>query len=173
MWWLTLMVALIGLAGSVLHYKRFTGGRIMRSTFAKYLQLLLMISVVLIPTTSCESKSDNEITSVIYKNIEAANAEDIDGYMATLHPKSPGFDITRTTMVSGFEMYDLDYQVTNINIIEQTDQLARVEFVLTTRKLHGPDFVDNTIVAIAIIKKDGDKWKFYNQEIEKIEYLRE
>lgn len=108
---------------------------------------------------------------VIVVNMNAANAEDLDGYMDTIHSKASGRLLTRTAMQGLFAEYDLRYDIYNLQILEQTDDEARIAFTLVTRKIRGPEFANNKITGVMILRLDGSDWKIYNQEVTDVTYL--
>jgi len=108
--------------------------------------------------------------AVVYENIRASNAEDVDAYMATIHPDSPAYASTREMLATIFQNYDLKYSVSGLNVLEETSREVRLSFVLITQKIRGPDFRDNKITGVMVLRKDGDKWKIYDQTVDKIDY---
>jgi len=118
------------------------------------------------PTPPLESP-----TAVIYRNMETANNEDLDGYMDTIHPRASGRLFTRSAMKDLFDRYDLYYRVSGLRVLEQTEDEARVAFTLTTQKVSGPAFRDNRLTGVMILRLDGREWKIYNQEVGDVIYL--
>ncbi len=114
----------------------------------------------------------SEITATIYANIDASNAEDITAYMATIHSHSPVHAQTESMLSPMFAQYDLSFRMTNLDVIEQTEKEARVAFVLVTRKIRGPEFRDNQVTGVMILRPENGAWKIYNQEVDAIEYLK-
>jgi tetratricopeptide (TPR) repeat protein len=112
-----------------------------------------------------------DVTDVIIQNIIASNNEDFDRYMATIHSKSPGYEATAQMLSTIFGDYDLTYQISELEVVEQTSREAQVNFVLTTRKVRGPEFQDNQVSGRMILKKDNGAWKIYDQKIENVQYL--
>lgn len=108
---------------------------------------------------------------VIQENMRAANAEDIDAYMATIYPRTLVMAVTESTLKDLNERYDLSYRATNLQILEQDGKEARVSFVLTTTKIRGPAFQNNRATGVFILRKHEGRWKIYDQEIEKIDYF--
>jgi hypothetical protein len=114
-----------------------------------------------------------DVRSAIYENMHAANAEDLDRYMDTIHPRASGRFLTRSAMKDLFDKYDLHYRVSDLRVLEVTDKEARVSFALTTRKINGPAFQDNWITGVMILRLDGNIWKIYTQEIDQVVYLND
>ena len=113
-----------------------------------------------------------DVRDMIYLNMDAANTEDLDLYMDTIHPKASGRIVTKLAMQNLFNEYDLSYKVSALEVIAMTEEEARVTFELTTRKLSGPAFQDNWLSGIMILRLDDGKWKIYDQEVLDVVYLR-
>jgi len=113
------------------------------------------------------------VRAALEENVRASEEEDLEAYMAGIHPDTPQelYDQTESLMVTIFENYDLEYsiEIGAITLMENGD--ARVEFVLTTTKLRGPEFRDNEVTGIFYLRLDDGMWKFVNQEITNIRYL--
>lgn len=118
------------------------------------------------PETTAE-----DVTDVIIQNIIASNNEDFDAYMATIHSKSPGYEATAQMLSTIFGDFDLTYQISELELVDQTSKEAQVDFVLTTRKVRGPAFQDNRVSGRMFLKLDEGVWKIYEQKIENVEYL--
>jgi hypothetical protein len=114
-----------------------------------------------------------EITVVIYENIRASNAKDYDGYMATIHSKSPNYNATKEGIKTAFsDEYTLSYRLSDVYVIEQQRSRAVVHFVLTTRLIRGPSgFRDNRVTGEMKLRTEDGAWKIYDQEVIEIEYL--
>ena len=110
-------------------------------------------------------------TLIIYENIRAANAEDLDAYMATIYPRTLVTFATESTLKDLNDAYDLQYRVSNLRVLEQDNKEARVSFVLTTRKIRGPEFQNNRVTGIFILRMYEGRWMIYDQEIEKVDYI--
>ncbi|KAB2905311.1 MAG: hypothetical protein F9K27_04555 [Anaerolineae bacterium] len=123
--------------------------------------------------TTIITTSGNAVLDAVYKNLEAANTENLDLYMSTVHPESVYFDSTRGVMANTFATYDLNYDITELEIVEQTETEARVRFTLVTTRVSGPAFNDNIVTGVFILHPDGDEWKIYDQTIDNMEYIND
>jgi hypothetical protein len=114
-----------------------------------------------------------EVTAVIYENIRASNAKDFNGYMATIHSRSPGYNTTKEGIEDVFsDEFTLSYRVSDVYVIEQSSDRATVHFVLTTRLVSGPiNFRDNRVTGEMQLRKENGAWKIYNQDVESVDYL--
>lgn len=108
---------------------------------------------------------------VIYDNIRATNAEDIDWYMSTIHPDSPGYQTTEDQLPNAFATYDLYVEVYGLEIIKQTRTEVQVAFTMVTSKIRGPAFRNNRVQGIFLMRPDDGIWKIYDQKVESVEYL--
>jgi ketosteroid isomerase-like protein len=138
----------------------------------KKLIVLSLLVLGMIVLAGCGSGRGDDITSVIYDNLKAYQDENLNAVMATIHEQSPLYADTRTITEQIFNLYDLKYKLESVRVIEESDEEARVRAVQITEKISGPDFRDNKIVAIHVLKKAADgEWKIYSSEIESIDYL--
>ncbi len=123
--------------------------------------------------SSSEPAADTSaITAPIYANINASNAEDIPAYMATIHSESPVYDQTENMLSPMFANYDLSFDISGVEVLEQSAQEAKVSFILVTRKINGPDFNDNQVTGAMILRPENGAWKIYNQQVDSVDYLK-
>jgi hypothetical protein len=117
--------------------------------------------------------SDEEalILSIVLANVEALESEDIDGAMSTVDPESAAYASTRDFTASIFELYDLSYEMSELNVTSRSDTEASVHFVQVTRKLSGPDFRDNRVEGEHTLRKVGGVWLISDSRIDSIDYL--
>ena len=117
------------------------------------------------------TRPEDECIAVVYENLEASNAEDIDAYMATIHSHSPLYDQTEDTLYAIFRSYDLSYQIDRLDVVKSNPTEIQLSFELTTKKIRGPGFRDNTIDGVMILRQEGGLWKIYDQMIDNVNYL--
>lgn len=113
------------------------------------------------------------VRDALEENVRASQEEDLDAYMAGIHPDVSAelYNQTESLMTTIFDNYDLEYtlEIGAITLMDNGD--ARAEFVLTTTKLRGPEFRNNEVTGVFFMRLDDDVWKFFNQEITNIRYL--
>ena len=103
------------------------------------------------------------IISVLQANIKAAENENLNGFMQTIHPDSPAFESTRSFMKKAFAEYDFNYEIVEANVLEVSGDVARVSYIQITRKKSGPDAIsDNQVRGEHILKKADGRWKIYS-----------
>lgn len=114
--------------------------------------------------------SNQELYNVLYSNSRAANDENIDAYMATIHPSSPAVFTTRSALQLIFSKYDLRFYFYNLSVRSVSGDEAKIHFSLQTEKIRGPDFRNNIVTGTMILRSDHGVWKIYSQEVENTTY---
>ncbi len=111
------------------------------------------------------------IQSVLTLNLKALNEENIEAYMATIDPNSPGFELTKNAIAQSFSIYDLNYVMNKFDVTTISDNTAIVTAEQTTTKIRGGQFRNNRMVLIHQLNKSKGEWKMFSSKIQKIEYL--
>ena len=139
----------------------------LRSAFALCLLLVGLVGCqALAPVQSSAAATPSmSPIDVIHRNMEAMNDEDIAGYMATIHPQGSGYAQTEAVLAELFETYDLSTTLTDVRLESETADEARVYALMTTRRLSGPDFNNNRIDVVFVLRKHHGEWKFFNQDV--------
>jgi tetratricopeptide (TPR) repeat protein len=123
------------------------------------------------PGPAQPTPTSDELFRVLYANARAANGEDIAAYMATIHSKNPLRAKTEDSLKQVFAAYDLDFRFSNLELQRLKKNEAKIHFVLTTKKIRGGDFRNNTVTGVMILRPDEGVWKIYNQQIEGTQYF--
>lgn len=137
-------------------------------------KLILNSSVLLsiIFFVSCSSKKSYDTPeALVNANVDFMNQEDFDGVMSTFHPQSPSNEMTEKLVKKIFLVYDLNYKIEKLKVLEKNDNEAKVEFVKITTKLKGPDFNSNKTTGVHTLKMDGGSWKIFSTEVQDLEFL--
>jgi ketosteroid isomerase-like protein len=120
------------------------------------------------------SQANNEIEAIkaaVSENVRALQRKDLEAYLATIDPGSPVFETTKALTQALFNNYDLKYELNSLEVISTAGNEAKVRVIQTTRKITGPEFRDNRVVAIHTLRKSNGRWKLFRTDVEKIEYL--
>jgi hypothetical protein len=123
------------------------------------------------PSQKYTSEEESAVLNAVYENIAAANSENIDRYMASLHSQSQNYEGTRERLEILYQDYDLTAIISEIELFRYTTAEARVHFTLETRKREGPDFRENRISGTFILRPEDGQWKLYDQVVSRFEYL--
>ena len=111
------------------------------------------------------------IRALVYENLDAYNVQDVNRYMATIHPEADFYDETQKELEGLLGQYDLKATIDNLEVLEIGDEEARVRMTLTTRKVSGPAFRDNRIDMEMVLRKLDRRWFIYDQTVYDVEYL--
>lgn len=111
------------------------------------------------------------ILAVVQANIDAINNEDLDGAMAVFDPDAPGLELSRKVTAQLFDTYDLKYTIEEMTVESVDAGTARVRFSQLTEKVNGPQFRNNRVRGVHILKKRDGVWKFYTTEASGVEFL--
>ena len=114
---------------------------------------------------NCSERKYATIEDVVYSNAEYLNNEDLSGVMSTIDPESELYSSTAIYVEKLFERFDLKFIVEKIEIIEQSDESAKVRFTQLTMKLSGPEFRNNRIKGNHTLRKSNGSWLISNTEI--------
>ncbi|WP_405175145.1 copper amine oxidase N-terminal domain-containing protein [Paenibacillus sp. FSL H8-0261] len=102
---------------------------------------------------------ETDILAVLQSNLDYTNAENIQGLLSTIDPKSPALEQTKQLYSQIFAAYDLKSTLESTKIIHYTKDTAAVYMVQTSIKLKGPDFQDNRSTSVTVLKKSTEgKW---------------
>ncbi len=128
---------------------------------------ILSLSILLsLCVFACSSEEDYYTPeSVVEANVKYMNEEKYEEAMNTIHKDSPAYQVSDTMIKQLFDMYDLNYKIVSMKVLEHNDSKAKIEFVQITTKLKGPEFKNNQSRGIHTLKKDGDSWKIYSTEM--------
>lgn len=137
--------------------------------------LALLPAVAFVPVTTGQDAPASQpvpqeqlvaaLRQLVDRNLQAAQAEDLEAYMAQMHPQSPLFESTRRTMRVIFDRYQMDYQLMDVAFIGTDGQYAVVRARSSTRKVSGPEFRDNVTDVMHVFRQDEGQWKFWQTAV--------
>jgi hypothetical protein len=131
--------------------------------------IVLLISVFMISCSTGEDYYTPE--SVVEANAKYMNEEKYDETMNTIHKDCPSYPTSEIMIKKLFELYDLNYEIVSMKVLEDNDSEAKIEFTQITKKLNGPEFKDNKSTGIHTLKKDSDSWKIFSTKITDVQPL--
>jgi ketosteroid isomerase-like protein len=135
--------------------------------------LLLPVFLFACALTGCDKPErgpdDKALFQVIQDNLQAMEKKDLDGVMATIHPKGPYYGSTRDAVAEVFKVLDLKYTLSDLKVVSATPDEAQVSFVQKTEKTGGDgEFQDNIQQGVHTLRPDNGKWKIYRTTLTKI-----
>lgn len=135
--------------------------------------VVLLIAVCLV--AGCAgSKADKEaLKAVIQNNLKALQEENLDNYLATLHPDSPGYAKMVELCPKIFEIYDLQHSLIETKVLKISGDEARVRTTQEARRLSGPEnYRDNRSTTVHTLKKYKGQWRIFKTDQESMEILQ-
>jgi hypothetical protein len=84
---------------------------------------------------------------------------------------APGRDVIQQVVPPCFAKYDLHQEIVDHKTIEIDGVYARCRTTVETTKVAGPEFRDNRITAVHLLRKVDDEWKMVSSTIEHVEYI--
>ncbi|MDB9311929.1 hypothetical protein PN462_02355 [Spirulina sp. CS-785/01] len=122
------------------------------------------------PSAVKQTRQDS-LRDTLREITQAFNNENLAAYMDILHPDSPYRDIHRQRIKTLFSSHNVQANINNVYIIEQSDDHAMIRYDRTFYDNEGEDYRDRRSTVISELRKvDGD-WRFYATEIQNIEFL--
>jgi len=118
--------------------------------------------------TSAENSVEAEVKAMMEGQIDAMNKENVDAYLVTVDPDSPAYDPTKEQIKKLFDMYDLQATLDSFQLVSSKDDEAEARTTITTKKIKGPQFNDNKVIALHTVKKKDGKWVVVASKIEEI-----
>ena len=125
---------------------------------------LVIMSFLLL--LSCGKIEKNEYTDVIIRNLDAMNSENLQAAMATIHEDSQLYDNTETMTEALFEAYDISYKLVSCKVVDKSPSEVSVEAKQITKKISGPEFINNMTVIRHVLRQSNGMWKIYESKIE-------
>ncbi|EDY18821.1 hypothetical protein CfE428DRAFT_3479 [Chthoniobacter flavus Ellin428] len=102
------------------------------------------------------------LSQVIEDNARAFNNKDVDGVMATIHPKMEHFADLKDFIAQTFKAVTLKVAVSDLKVVTSSPEEARVSFKQTTDKITDAGTVPlNVVEGVHTLRPDDGKWKIF------------
>lgn len=142
----------------------------MKTSLAISVFLISMLAISFF--VSCGSKPYYSTPEeAIQANTDYMNSENLVGVMSTIYPESESYEITENLITQLFKVYDLNYKIEKLEVVDEYKNESVVNFTQLTTKINGPMFRDNRVKGTHILKKDGDSWKIFSTKITDTKFL--
>lgn len=106
---------------------------------------------------------DEELFAILEENMKAMQDKDLDAYMETIHSESPAYDTTRQT-IEQMDVYTLEMELSDLEVVNKTEEEASVAYKQKTVKVDGPEFMNNEVTGVQVLRPENGTWKIYNTE---------
>ena len=122
------------------------------------------------PSEDRQSPFEASIRALVDAHLKALNEEDLEAVAETMHKDSPVMKQTLAQLPQMFATYDLDFALVKLKFVGLSDDYAVVRMIQTTKKKAGPDFRDNKVDAMQVLKRQGEKWTFWTTAVLKVSF---
>ena len=118
-------------------------------------------------------KADREAAlETVRRNVQFLQEKKIEEMMATIHPQSPVFAQTRTSVAELMKEFDLRCELTALEVLGEKKGDLRVRFEqITERKKGGVIEPKTRLVGVHVLRKDGGAWKIFDTEVIHVELV--
>ncbi|MGB3259727.1 DUF2628 domain-containing protein, partial [Paenisporosarcina sp.] len=125
-----------------------------------------------------DSDIETEITELLRENIISLEDEDTEGYLSMIYKSSDESIYADTLQIldETFNLYDLKYDISDIEFISISNHEVKVRVTQTTKQVNGVDgkiFRDNESIIIHTLIKQSGNWTFFESEVESVSYFDE
>jgi hypothetical protein len=115
--------------------------------------------------------AEDNVKRVALNNIKYTQAEDLKGLVSTIDTSNPTTQTAILTLRHAFALYDLKYEINDVQVLSSDGDTAEVRTTATVRKVSGPDFKDNKTTQVNTLRKMSGSWVVSKGKVEKIDYL--
>jgi hypothetical protein len=119
------------------------------------------------------ASTKEQILHVINQNVIYSQNEDLDGYISTIDPSTPGLEQLRAQLVGINAAFEFKYKFENIEIISVEKEKATVKLTQSTLKVSGPEFANSKVDLLMNLIKVNGEWKLTTSKLLKIDYLNQ
>ncbi|MCQ6276263.1 hypothetical protein JMM81_15155 [Bacillus sp. V3B] len=120
-----------------------------------------------------EIPTDEELIAVLQANIDTFHDKDLKAHMKTIHSQSPAYDATESDVKYLMDLYTLNMELVETEVIEKTEKMAKVVYTQRTIKLVGPEFKNNELTGVHTLRPENGEWKIVSTVVETTVYLDE
>lgn len=111
-----------------------------------------------------DPKVEEAVIAVIKENLVATAAKDKERVLKTIAEDSPQRNSTINGMDYIFANFDMEFNLEQVEVLEVTEDEAKVYYVQTTKAIRGEGFTPTRASGIHILKKENGDWKIYKTE---------
>ena len=72
----------------------------------------------------------------IQANTDYLNSEYLEGVMSTIYPESESYEITENLVIQLFKVYDLNYKIEKLEVVDEDENESEVNFIQLTTNIN-------------------------------------
>ncbi len=124
-------------------------------------------------TAETSKDIETQLKETMLDNIKSTEAEDMHGTMATIHTKSPFYQATRKQLSQLFgKQRGLKYELVSLKYLATDGDFAVARVVQRTTQKPPATIKDNESDMLVAFRKEGKSWKFWNQALLEVKFLK-
>lgn len=138
----------------------------------RMIQTLLCVALVAAGCNRVPKADADAAMETVRRNVRFLQEEKIEEMMATIHPQSPVFAATRTSVTDLVKEFDLKCELTSLEVLGEKKGDVRVRFEQITERKKGGVIEPNTrMIGVHVLRKDGEAWKIFDTEVISVELI--
>lgn len=138
----------------------------------RMIQTLLCVAIVAAGCHRVPQADADAAMETVRRNVRFLQEEKIEEMMATIHPQSPVFAATRTSVTDLVKEFDLKCELTSLEVLGEKKGDVRVRFEqITERKKGGMIEPKTRMIGVHVLRKDGEAWKIFDTEVINVELI--
>ena len=136
------------------------------------IQTLLCVALLSAGCNRVPKADRDAAIETVRRNVQFLQEKKIEEMMATIHPQSPVFAQTRTSVAELMKEFDLKCELTALEVLGETKGDLRMRFEqITERKKSGVIEPKTRLVGVHVLRKDGEAWKIFDTEVINVELV--
>ena len=133
---------------------------------SRTIQVLLCVAIVAAGCERVPPADRDAALETVRRNVRLLQEKNIGEMMATIHPQSPAFAPTRTSITELLKEFDLTCELTLLKVEGARKGDVRVRFEqITQRKKGGVAEPRTKLSGVHVLRKEGEAWKIFDTEI--------
>ena len=136
------------------------------------IQTLLCVALLSAGCHRVPKADQDAAMETVRRNVQFLQEKKIGQMMATIHPQSPVFAQTRTSVTELMQEFDLQCELTALEVLGEKKGDLRMRFEqITERKKGGVIEPKTRLVGVHVLRKDGAVWKIIDTEVINVELV--
>lgn len=114
--------------------------------------------------------NDQNVLSPINGKVKAINDKKLSEYLSNYIANTSTYSTQKTEMTKYFQNYTVKASITDEKVLNKTSTDAQIQYVVSTKKVKGPSFLDSNTLYISNLKNVDGEWKINDESVIKVEF---
>jgi murein L,D-transpeptidase YcbB/YkuD len=133
---------------------------------SRTIQVLLCIAIIAAGCERVPPADRDAALETVRRNVRLLQEKKVDEMMTTIHPQSPAFAPTRTSITELMKEFDLKCELTLLKVEGARKGDLRVRFEQITQRIKAGVAEPRTKMSgVHVLRKDGEAWKIFDTEV--------